>query len=87
MKNKDVARPKLSERNQTEPVAALEPTNVAPVLTMNVADISRKASLHEAEIRELAFSLYEQRGRRDGHDLEDWLEAEALLQSQPKQAS
>ena len=29
--------------------------------------------------RELAFQLYEARGREDGHDVEDWLQAEAAL--------
>ena len=30
----------------------------------------------EDEIRRHAYELYEQRGREDGHDLEDWLRAE-----------
>jgi hypothetical protein len=30
----------------------------------------------EEEIRCRAHELYEQRGRADGHDLEDWLRAE-----------
>jgi hypothetical protein len=35
-------------------------------------------------IRELAYRLYEERGRLDGRDLEDWLEAEAILQQEGK---
>ena len=31
------------------------------------------------EIAQLAFSLYEARGRRDGYDVEDWLRAEQEL--------
>lgn len=31
----------------------------------------------QQKIRERAYQLYEQRGRRDGHDVEDWLQAEA----------
>ena len=31
------------------------------------------------EISQLAYSLYESRGRQDGHDLEDWLRAEQQL--------
>lgn len=34
----------------------------------------------ENEIERLAYELYEQRGREDGHDREDWLLAEAQLQ-------
>jgi len=31
------------------------------------------------EIAQLAFSLYESRGRQDGHAIEDWLRAEQEL--------
>ena len=27
----------------------------------------------------LAYSMYEQRGRQDGHDIEDWIEAEKTV--------
>lgn len=37
------------------------------------------AAEHEAEVRELAYALYEARGRADGHDLEDWHQAEAQV--------
>jgi len=33
----------------------------------------------EEEIRRRAYVLYEQRGREDGRDLDDWLRAEAEL--------
>lgn len=33
----------------------------------------------QGQIRGLAYELYEQRGREDGHDLDDWLNAEAEL--------
>lgn len=32
-----------------------------------------------ARIREAAYGLYEARGRTDGHDVDDWLAAEAAL--------
>lgn len=35
----------------------------------------------EEQIRIRAFELYEERGREDGHDLEDWLRAEAEVAS------
>ncbi len=31
----------------------------------------------EEEIRHRAYEIYETRGREDGHDLDDWLRAEA----------
>jgi hypothetical protein len=33
----------------------------------------------EEQIRRRAYELYEARGRGDGHDVEDWLEAEAEI--------
>lgn len=33
----------------------------------------------EDALRRLAYSYYEERGRVDGHDLDDWLRAEAEL--------
>ena len=33
-------------------------------------------------IAEKAYSLYEQRGRRHGYDLQDWLDAEYLVNEQ-----
>jgi hypothetical protein len=39
---------------------------------------SRASPTHD-EIAQLAFSLYESRGRQDGHHIEDWLHAEQEL--------
>ena len=33
----------------------------------------------ENQIRQRAYELYEARGREDGHDLDDWLRAEAEI--------
>lgn len=33
-------------------------------------------------IAETAYELYEQRGREDGHDVEDWIKAETIVNSQ-----
>lgn len=30
----------------------------------------------QGQIRQRAYELYEERGRRDGHHLEDWIQAE-----------
>ena len=35
----------------------------------------------DERIRTRAYALYELRGREDGHDLDDWLQAEAELTS------
>ena len=46
-----------------------------------VSPIQHPGSLELTEeiIRRRAFQLYEQRGCEDGHDLEDWLQAEAEI--------
>jgi DUF2934 family protein len=33
----------------------------------------------ETRIAALAYQLYEQRGRKDGHDVEDWIQAEQRI--------
>jgi hypothetical protein len=35
------------------------------------------------KIRLRAYELYEQRGREEGHDFEDWLQAESEVLSKP----
>ena len=34
------------------------------------------------QVARLAYDIYERRGRRDGHDVEDWLSAERVLARQ-----
>jgi hypothetical protein len=41
----------------------------------------------EEEIRRRAYELYEARGREDGHDLEDWLQAEAEITAMTPRAA
>jgi len=36
-------------------------------------------ALTEELVRQRAYQLYEERGREDGHDLDDWLRAEAEM--------
>ena len=52
------------------------------------ADLEKTDSGGELQdqIRARAFQLYEQRGRDDGHDLDDWLQAEAELSQLHKAA-
>jgi hypothetical protein len=39
------------------------------------------------QIRIRAYELYEARGRGDGHDVEDWLEAEAEITGRSERAA
>ncbi len=38
----------------------------------------------EHEIRTRAYELYEQRGRENGHDMDDWVQAETELSTQKR---
>ena len=40
---------------------------------------ARRAEAHQGRVAQRAYELYEQRGRQEGQDLEDWLNAESQL--------
>jgi DUF2934 family protein len=41
--------------------------------------VMKSAPELEEQIRRRAYELYEQRGREDGHELDDWLQAESEI--------
>ena len=41
----------------------------------------------EQQIQQRAYELYEQRGRTDGHDLDDWLQAECEIKGTQAKAA
>ncbi len=41
----------------------------------------------EEQIRRRAYALYEARGREDGHEQEDWLQAEAEILGKQRKAA
>ena len=43
--------------------------------------------INAQEVARMAYELYEQRGRVDGCDLEDWLRAEAIVRQRAKERS
>jgi len=55
----------------------------APNLLNTTKQTTGSTSDLQEEIRRRAYELYEQRGKDDGHDLEDWLRAESEV-TQPK---
>ena len=40
---------------------------------------NERAVLDDGEVARVAYELYEQRGREDGHALDDWLKAEGMV--------
>ncbi len=47
----------------------------------SLAQSKALSSEDHTRVEELAYALYEQRGRKDGHDLEDWFNAEQRILS------
>lgn len=56
-------------------------TRKSQAKTANVNSLQCTVDLEE-QIRRRAYELYERRGREAGHEVEDWLQAEAELASE-----
>ena len=69
---------RLSDIEQRSLVRA---NNDAPVSHELPSPLQAEGQYDKGMIAELAYILYEERGREDGHDLNDWCEAEAALAS------
>ena len=65
--------PKPQRRRKLPEATGEQPNVVDPVL--------------EQRVREAAYFIYERSGRVDGRELENWLEAEALLLREESQAA
>lgn len=54
----------------------------------SVKTVKRSRGVSSEKVREMigkkAYELYEKRGREQGHDLDDWLEAEKLVKTRNK---
>jgi hypothetical protein len=85
MKHKRSAEPQLRtyENQQPAPAPIAEPAVTLPV----ASDLIITEPELQSRIRDLAYRLYLQRGCIDGHDLEDWLEAEAIVRHGGKLAA
>ena len=57
-----------------------------PASGRTAAEANAEASSEE-QIRVRAYELYEERGREDGHETEDWLRAEAEITSRIERAA
>jgi len=62
----------MSRESEIAMEHALAPSNVGKA-------IDRRSYPTHDEIAQLAYSLYESRGRQEGHQMEDWLRAEQEL--------
>lgn len=65
-------RKNMSRESEIAIEQALAPSDVGK-------SIDRRSQPTHHEIAQLAYSLYESRGRQEGHQMEDWLRAEQEL--------
>ena len=77
---KDSARQDVTREVSRETLPALTGATSGPSSHVVEGD-------HIAEIRNLAYALYEERGHVDGRDLDDWLEAEDIILQRGKTAA
>jgi len=55
----------------------MKPTHTIPTPRKTINTTIKSSSDLQEQIRHRAYELYEQRGRDDGHALDDWLQAES----------
>ena len=84
---------KKTTRKKTESVNPQVTTTVDPIPTVQTTVttarnpvIEGNATINIDEVRQRAFELYEQRGRLDGYEAEDWFRAEQELRNGKKSA-
>ena len=61
-------------------------SQVVPSVPIKTDQQTEDGGALQDQIRVRAYQLYEERGRDDGHDLDDWLQAEAELSQVQKAA-
>ncbi len=60
----------------------MKPTLTASTPLSTIRQTTESTSDIQEQIRRRAHELYEQRGREDGHELDDWLQAESEVTQQ-----
>jgi hypothetical protein len=65
---------KSTNRKRRSPVSAPDRSS------LKAAGLDRSANVTEGDIARRAYELYLARGCEDGHDVDDWLQAERELQ-------
>jgi len=69
----------ILSRVAVRPASAMSQASPAGEKTGQMAQAFKRAVIDHTHIEQRAYELYEQRGRQDGYDLEDWLKAEHEL--------
>ena len=89
MKAKSSPEASLQEHTNLSAVTSSSPSASVPsiALPFKEIDTSNTSQSQDLEVRELAYKIYEQRGRLDGQALQDWLDAEAIVRQGGKVAA
>jgi|HubBroStandDraft_6_1064221.scaffolds.fasta_scaffold1298849_1 hypothetical protein len=87
MKVENAVLPGPEKHIPEDPAATPALPGLAVYVSPDPAALSSEAESPERRIGELAYRLYEERGRMDGFDLEDWLEAESIVRENGKLAA
>ncbi len=66
-------------RTTAQPTEVTSYASSAGAKTGQMAQAFKRAAVDHHHIAQRAYELYEQRGRQDGQDLQDWLKAEHEL--------
>ena len=81
------SRPQSSVRNQLPLQAEGEKQKAKETDASMDTQSNAMSEKDQTRVVELAYKLYEQRGRKDGQDLEDWFKAERRIMSQGRLSS
>lgn len=77
----------MKTKAQSQPEVPDAPIPIVSKLASGASLQPNNVVITDGQIRELAYKLYEQRGRVDGSDLQDWFDAEAILRERGKKAA
>ena len=87
MKAKYIVQPQIADH--IAPGSSPSAESQIPALTIALPqepELEERAEL-DLQIRELAYRLYEERGRVEGQEVQDWLDAEAIVRQGSKLAA
>ncbi|PYX32443.1 MAG: hypothetical protein DMG80_07885 [Acidobacteria bacterium] len=79
---------RLQEPTRVSALASSSASGSIPNIDLsNEINTSNRSETRDSEIRQLAYKLYEERGRTEGQTLQDWLDAEAIIRQGGKVAA
>jgi Protein of unknown function (DUF2934) len=88
MKAERSTKPPVQEHREEQTTEPNSPSDQrSPALSFTAFESKGNDDPQKQQIRELAYKLYEEGGRIDGHDVEHWLKAESIVRRTKKSAA